>query len=151
MLHSCVKCGFLHLVMIMMTIFLKPYEVELATPMHVEPGPLEHCHVTESGRDNFGACVCCTHAFDDLFLLEPKLAAKARVQFSSLELSRGLRTVMTWFRGYTKKPLFRKRILKGASSAQDELNQQELQPPPPNFCLWNSVADIGIITPSLVK
>ena len=30
--------------------FLKPYEVELDTPMHVQPGPLEH--VTESGPDN---------------------------------------------------------------------------------------------------
>ena len=91
--------------------FLTEYAtLALALVMHARNGVLGH--------------VCCTRAFDDLLLLEPKLVAKSRCKFSSLELSRGLRAVMTWFREYAKKAVFRKRILKGATSVQKERKQQ---------------------------
>ena len=64
--------------------------------------------------------VCCKRAWHDLLCLEPQLLGGRQAGTLPLELSRGLRTVMCWYRECAKKGPLRGRLLKGAAPSHKD-------------------------------
>ena len=78
---------------------------------------LVRCVIVEAKNAMLGPRTC-KQAWRDLCLLQPSLTKTQKLTTLIQQLSRGLRTVCTWFREYAKPGKARAKLLKTLSSAQ---------------------------------